>query len=92
LTNTTRHALFLITSRTEKYKAKAAIDAFFHRAGDVGSTILVLIGTQLLALSIESFAKINVIVAVLWIGLCILIAREHKKKRKTQAAVDGRNK
>lgn len=89
LTNTTRQALFLITTRAEKYKAKAAIDAFFHRAGDVGSTVLVIIGTQLLALSIESFAKINIVVAFLWIGLCILIAKEHKKKQRVQAAVDG---
>jgi len=84
LTNTTRHALFLITSREEKYKAKAAIDAFFHRAGDVGSTLFVLLGTTLLALSTESFARINMVVAIVWIFLCFLIAKEHKKiKRKT---------
>src|SRR5204863_2386654 len=35
LQNTARQALFLPTSREAKYKAKAAIDAFFVRAGDV---------------------------------------------------------
>ena len=33
--NTLRQALFLPTSREAKYKAKAAIDTFFTRAGDV---------------------------------------------------------
>ena len=33
--NTARQALFLPTSREAKYKAKAAIDAFFMRFGDV---------------------------------------------------------
>lgn len=45
LTNTTRQALFLITSREEKYKAKAAIDAFFQRAGDLGSAALLALAT-----------------------------------------------
>src|SRR5262249_19804763 len=35
LHNTVRHALFLPTSREAKYKAKAAIDSFFLRLGDV---------------------------------------------------------
>jgi len=33
--NTARQTLFLPTSREAKYKAKAAIDAFFMRFGDV---------------------------------------------------------
>ncbi len=82
LTNTTRNALFLITSREEKYKAKAAIDAFFHRAGDVGSTVLVGIAVGVFALSIENVAKINIAVAIVWILLCLVIAKEHKKLRK----------
>ena len=82
LTNTTRHALFLITTREEKYKAKAAIDAFFHRAGDIGSTMLVGIAAGIYALSIESVAKINIAVAIVWILLCFLIAKEHKKLKK----------
>jgi hypothetical protein len=35
--NTLRQALFLPTTREAKYKAKAAIDTFFTRAGDVVS-------------------------------------------------------
>jgi AAA family ATP:ADP antiporter len=47
LQNTARQALFLPTSRDAKYKAKAAIDTFFWRAGDVLSAVMVFIGAQL---------------------------------------------
>jgi AAA family ATP:ADP antiporter len=79
LTNTTRHALFLITTREEKYKAKVAIDAFFQRAGDIGSMLLVGVASGIYALNIESVARINIAVAIVWILLCFLIAKEHKK-------------
>ena len=42
--NTLRQALFLPTSREAKYKAKAAIDTFFTRAGDVLSAGFVGLG------------------------------------------------
>src|SRR5204863_2191242 len=45
--NTARQAVFLPTSREAKYKAKAAIDSFFWRAGDVLAATLVFIGAQL---------------------------------------------
>jgi AAA family ATP:ADP antiporter len=79
LMNTTRHSLFLVTTREEKYKAKAAIDTFFHRGGDVLSGVLVLVGTTFLALSVESFALVNVVFGLLWISVGILVAREHKR-------------
>ena len=79
LMNTTRHALFLITSREEKYKAKAAIDTFFHRAGDVLSALIVFIGTTYLTLNTIGFAGFNVILCLLWIILGVMIAKEHKK-------------
>lgn len=78
LMNTTRHALFLITQREEKYKAKAAIDTFFHRSGDVFSALLVVLGTAF-AFSIGAFARANVILIIIWLVLGVLIAREHKK-------------
>ncbi|MFQ6081833.1 MAG: NTP/NDP exchange transporter [Candidatus Aminicenantia bacterium] len=86
--NATRHALFLITSREAKYKAKAAIDTFFWRAGDVLSALLVFLGTTYLAFNIENIARVaqfNVAIVVIWIILCIFIMREHKElsaKRK----------
>ena len=80
--NTTKHSLFLITSRDEKYKAKAATDTFFHRSGDVLSAFLVLICATSFAIDITNIsiiAKINVAIAVVFILLGVLIAREHKR-------------
>ncbi len=79
LMNTTRHALFLILSREEKYKAKAAIDTFFHRGGDVLSALLVFLGLNYLAFKTAGFAAFNVVLCVLFIGFGILIAKEHKR-------------
>jgi AAA family ATP:ADP antiporter len=79
LMNTLRGALYLITSREEKYKAKAAIDTFFVRAGDVFVGIIVFLGTTYLAFNTERFATLNVFIALIWIILCFLIIREHKK-------------
>jgi AAA family ATP:ADP antiporter len=79
LMNTTRHSLFLITSRQEKYKAQAAVKSFFHRSGDFLSATLVLIGTTFLVFKIENFAMVNFVLVLIWIFVGILIYREHKK-------------
>jgi len=79
LMNTTRHSLWLITTREEKYKAKAAIDTFFHRAGDVLSALVVFLGVNYLVLNTSGFAAVNIALCVIWIAIGVLIAREHKK-------------
>jgi len=79
LMNTTRHALFLVTSREEKYKAKAAVGTFFHRAGDVLSAVIVFLGTSYLAFSTEGFAVFNVVLVTVWILLGVVIFREHRR-------------
>ena len=79
LQNTVKAALFLVTPREEKYKAKAAIDTFFVRGGDTMAAAAVLIGTQLLAVKIEAYAFLNVLGVGVWIILCAVIIREYKK-------------
>lgn len=79
--NTTRAALFLITPREEKYKAKAAIDTFFVRGGDALAALAIFVGTTWLALPIERYAIINVAMVVIWLGLCVLILKEYKAKK-----------
>jgi AAA family ATP:ADP antiporter len=74
-----KQALFLPTSREEKYKAKAAIDTFFVRFGDTASAILIAVGLHGLHLEPRSFAFLNVGLVAIWILLNIGIAREHKK-------------
>jgi AAA family ATP:ADP antiporter len=80
--NTARHGLFLTTSREEKYKAKAAIDSFFWRTGDVLSAVLVFTGTQL-ALSMRTFAAVNVVLVFVWLGLAIAISRSVPKEDRS---------
>lgn len=76
--NTTRHALFLPTSREEKYNAKQAIDAFFVRAGDLLQAVVVFVGVQM-ALTIRGFALVNVVLVGVWLVLAVGIARQHRK-------------
>ncbi len=77
--NTLRQALFLPTSREAKYKAKAAIDTFFTRAGDVASAGFVGLG-QVVGVTTGAFAGLNVILTVVWLWVAGQIAREHRKK------------
>jgi ATP:ADP antiporter, AAA family len=76
--NTTRHALFLPTSREAKYKAKQAIDSFFLRTGDMLSAAFVFVGTAL-AFTIRQYALVNIVVVVIWLAIAFAIAREHRK-------------
>jgi AAA family ATP:ADP antiporter len=77
--NTLRQALFLPTSREAKYKAKAAIDTFFTRAGDVLSAGFVGLG-QVTGVATPVFAALNVGLTGVWLWVAGQIAREHRKK------------
>ncbi|NKB70806.1 MAG: MFS transporter [Candidatus Latescibacteria bacterium] len=75
LQNTVRQALFLPTTREQKYKAKQAIDTFFVRAGDVMSAVLVYIGVNWLAFNTQQFALVNLALVVVWLFLALKIGR-----------------
>jgi ATP:ADP antiporter, AAA family len=76
--NTARHALFLPTSREAKYKAKAAIDTFFWRLGDMLQAGFVLAGTWL-AFTTRQYAWVNIALVSMWLMLIVGIYREHRK-------------
>ena len=82
--NTARHALFLPTSREAKYKAKQAIDTFFWRAGDLGQAAIVLLGANL-AFGVREYAAVNVLFVILWLGVVVLLYREHRKRELAAA-------
>jgi AAA family ATP:ADP antiporter len=86
LQNTTKAALFLVTKREEKYKAKAAIDTFFVRGGDTLSALAVVVGTQLLGLRIERFALLNVVVVIVMIVICLRIIKSYKTRKAASDA------
>jgi AAA family ATP:ADP antiporter len=77
--NTVRQALFLPTTRDAKYKAKAAIDTFFMRLGDVAQAGIVRAGTALGA-SVAAFAWFTVGLTVVWLWVAGQIAREHRRR------------
>lgn len=79
LQNTVRQALFLPTTREQKYKAKQAIDTFFVRAGDVLSAGLVYVGINWLAFATEQFALVNLCLVAVWLVIAVAIGREYNR-------------
>ena len=84
LQNTIQQALFLPTSRDAKYKAKAAIDTFLVRFGDLLSTGLVALGAYL-GLSVFGFAITNVAFAGFWVLVITRLARMQRSAARASA-------
>ena len=80
LQNTVRNALLLPTSREAKYKAKAAIETFCVRLGDVSQAGIIFAGTRFLHLSISGFATITLMFTALWILVAGALYRQHCNK------------
>lgn len=79
LQNTARQALFLVTTREEKYQAKAAIDTFLVRVGDVLAAVTVFVGTRL-HLSTSRFVAFNVVLVLSWLSVVRLLGRAHRER------------
>lgn len=73
--NTVRQAMFLPANRAVKYKAKAVLDCFFVRLGDMLSALLIGIGIHQLALGTRDLALINLGLIVVWIAIASLVGR-----------------
>jgi AAA family ATP:ADP antiporter len=76
--NTVRQALWLPTTREAKYKAKAVVDTFCVRAGDVLQAGVVFVGVTAGA-GVTAFAWLNVGLVALWLFAASRIAAEHRK-------------
>lgn len=79
LQDTTRNALFLMTSRVEKFVGKTAVDTVAVRVGAIMSALMVYVGSRA-GWTTATFATINVILAGAWLGFVILIGREHARR------------
>jgi AAA family ATP:ADP antiporter len=79
LQNTARQALFLVTSRAEKYVGKTAVDTFFVRLGDVCSAGAVWLASHY-GLPTKAFAAVNLGLIVLWFSVLMAIGREHSQR------------
>jgi ATP:ADP antiporter, AAA family len=79
LQDTTRHALFLVTSRVEKFVGKTAVDTIAVRLGAIVSALMVFLGTHL-GWPTRTFAIINVALALGWVVFVQLIGQEHRRR------------
>lgn len=69
-----RETLFTVLRREDKYKAKAFIDTFVYRGGDVvGAQLEGLLGR--LGMGLAALASVAVPLALLWAGLAIWLGR-----------------
>jgi len=76
LQNTAGNALYLVTSREAKYKAKAFIDAFLMRAGDALAAGAIWAGSHL-GWSTRVFTRVDLVLCVVWIGVALMIHRRY---------------
>lgn len=83
--NTARQALYLVTSREAKYKAKAAIDTFFVRLGDMAQAGIVAGGIAL-GFGPGRFALLNLGFVAVWLGLVVLIFFEYRKRQAASSS------
>jgi AAA family ATP:ADP antiporter len=77
--NTARQALYLVTSRLEKYVGKITVDTLLVRLGDVFSAGVVWMGTRA-GLPTSGFATISVVLVVLWMICAFAIGVEHARR------------
>ncbi|HZO16235.1 MAG TPA: Npt1/Npt2 family nucleotide transporter [Polyangiaceae bacterium] len=85
LYNTTKQALWLPTSREEKYNAKMTIDSFLVRIGDLVASGLSL-GLLALGFGIRTYAAVNLALIAGWLLLAWLIGRENQARMEEKDA------
>jgi AAA family ATP:ADP antiporter len=87
LQDTTRNALFLMTSRVEKFVGKTAVDTVAVRMGAIMSALTVYFGSRA-GWSIATFAAINVGLACAWLVFVVVVGREHwRRSEEGEAAL-----
>ncbi len=79
INNTARNVLWLPTTSEMKFKCKPAIDTIFVRLGDALTAATVWFGTNVIALSNQGYAALNVALVLVWILASIVLIREHRK-------------
>jgi AAA family ATP:ADP antiporter len=79
LQNTARQALFLVSSRAEKYVGKTVVDTFVVRVGDVCSAGSVWVAAHF-ALPVKAFAAVNLGLIAAWLCVLVAIRFEHARR------------
>jgi AAA family ATP:ADP antiporter len=78
LQNTVRRALFLPTNRDAKYKALQAVETFFWRAGDLLSSVAVLVFITWLQVSVQAFTFVNILAVGAWLALAAFLRKRNR--------------
>jgi AAA family ATP:ADP antiporter len=84
LQNTSRQALWLVTSRDSKYKAKSVIDTFMVRAGDLFSAMVTGVGAALHFATVH-FIMINLGLVTCWITVVVFLTGRYRSKAESEA-------
>jgi AAA family ATP:ADP antiporter len=82
LMNTTRHALYLPLSPAKKYEGKTTIEGFFWRFGDLAQALAVYTGLHWFDFGVSEFAMVNMVLALAWLGVAVLVAREFQAEER----------
>ena len=88
LSNTTRQALWLVTSRSAKYKAKQVIDAFVVRIGDAMSAAVVWIGAHE-KFELSTFILINIALCLAWLASAVFLGRTYAERAAAEPIVSS---
>lgn len=76
LLNTMKQMLYLPLSRQEKYEARATIDSFGQRVGDLLQAGVVFIGINIFHFAFKGFVSLVVILAIVNVALAYFVLRE----------------
>lgn len=86
ITRPVREVLFTVVAREDKYKAKAFIDTFMYRAGDV-------VGAQAegvlarLGMAMGGLVSVVLPLALVWAGLALWLGRAHARRARQPSTV-----
>ncbi|MEX1034301.1 MAG: MFS transporter [Cellvibrionaceae bacterium] len=88
VTRPARETLYTVVSREDKYKAKAFIDTFVYRMGDiVGAQTEGLLGRT--AMGLAALASVAIPLAVVWGALGVWLGRSQKRMTEDGSKNEG---
>jgi AAA family ATP:ADP antiporter len=73
--NTSRQALYLPLSVTEKFQGKVTVDTFFYRFGDLLQAGIVFVGIHVFNFSLPHFALLNACLAGIWLVVAVQLGK-----------------
>jgi ATP:ADP antiporter, AAA family len=73
------NALYLVVSRDAKYKAKAVIDTFVVRGGEVCAAAAIWIGVHH-GFHVRGFAALNVLLSLVWFTVALRVRALHRSR------------